>query len=1568
MKEVCIHGHFYQPTRVNPWTDQVEAQPSAAPFANWNERIHAECYAPNASAQLLGDGITRAARNNYSSITFDFGPTLLHWLERNHPVVLEAIRRADRDSISQFGHGSAMAQPYHHPILPLCDTLDLDTEIAWGLDIFEQTFERPAEGMWLSECAVNTATLEALARRDVRFVVLAPHQIEAIRDPETDTWTDVNESLAANQAFRIDLPSGKDITVVAYDGLASRAIAFDGLLHDGNNFANRLVDAARRTGLALVSTDGESYGHHHHRGEMALAYALEQLEARSDVQVTNVASWVARNPPKLVGRIREDSSWSCSHGVERWRSDCGCKSDFDRPWHQKWRGPLREAFEDLRDRSRTALKAHGDLLFLDPIAARDAYGRVLKDPKSFSSWYQVHAGSQPSEQDAKTWLEIHRHLLASFTSCAWFFDEVTGLEPIQNIRHASCAITLLQELTGVDLRSEFRDALINIPGNLGPDALLKAFDQAGEPMQRSLTPRRPLVEGNRRAGVLNPVSALGGAGPIGDLDGAVAFIDWLVEGGISLWQVLPLTPPDSTGSPYSSWSALSGNPDLVGLENCIRAGLLAPSARLAPLDRVDYGEVRRVKRPLVLEAAASLLDQPKHPWSVDLERFKEEAVWAEEAALYYALKSAHDGNPWWLWPEPLRKAQTKALAKARRTLYKEISHWQAALFLFERQWAQVRTHAASRGVQLVGDMPIYVGQDSVDVWLNQDLFLLDANGRPAEVAGVPPDAYSEAGQLWGNPLYNWSAMAEDGYSWWVRRIRRALEHCDALRIDHFIGFSRFWSVDAGEEDARGGAWSKGPGRALFEALEAQLGPLPLIAEDLGEVDSGTVELRDGLRLPGMRVGVFGYDGNQDNLHHPSNHPVRSVAYSSTHDSDTARGWWESQGEEQRARLGLGQEGWTASRKMVDEVLSSQAGWAIIQLQDILQLGSDARMNLPGTVGGNWSWRQPQRHLDLKIAQDVRVRVRRSGRLAVQAHRSDSAPTAAAGARADFSGPCVAYFCMEYGISHTLPIYSGGLGVLAGDIVKAAADQNRNFIALGILWGEGYFVQDIDEEGRQVERYVATPRSRLRPTGIEVHIDVGGKSIPVTAWRVLHMGSVELILLEPLQEEDRWITQRLYGGNNYDRVAQEILLGVGGVRALRALGLPVEVYHFNEGHALFAGLELMREAIADGCSMEQAQERVKAKTIFTTHTPVPAGNEVHPIELLQQVGVGLGTFSDEDLKRLGGSPFQMTPAALRLARKANAVAELHGETARGMWKDVEGAAPIVAITNGVHMGTWQDPQISNESQRGKDSDLWARHQRLKSELIEDVQSRVGTRFREDVLLIGFARRAATYKRANLLLRNPAWLEQLFEEDRIQLLFAGKAHPRDKFGGALIQELALAAKRYPDNLVFLPNYDMHLGAVLTRGCDVWLNNPIRPMEASGTSGMKAAANGVLNLSILDGWWDEGCDHGVNGWGVDAPPAGVDPDQHDFEALKNLIDTEVLPTYENDRDQWINMMRSSIGDAEVRFSADRCVRRYYEELYEQSVEKRESQSKESLKTTMGKSGSFPGSLDTPTGNPSC
>ena len=336
-------------------------------------------------------------------------------------------------------------------------------------------------------------------------------------------------------------------------------------------------------------------------------------------------------------------------------------------------------------------------------------------------------------------------------------------------------------------------------------------------------------------------------------------------------------------------------------------------------------------------------------------------------------------------------------------------------------------------------------------------------------------------------------------------------------------------------------------------------------------------------------------------------------------------------------MGIGHDEGQAARTMVDMTLQSPACWAIVPLQDVLGLGNEARMNRPGTLGGNWSWRQPARHLDSGVASDLRQRVRRAGRLIPQAYRSDSVPTIAGGARAGLNGERVAYFCMEYGLSHDLPIYSGGLGVLAGDIVKAAADQHRDFIAIGILWGEGYFVQDVDANGRQSARYVATPRQRLRPTGVRVEVEIGGETVGVTAWRVLHLGSVELLLLEPISEDHRWITQRLYGGSGYDRVAQEVLLGVGGVRVLRELGIPVDVYHFNEGHALFAGFELLREHMASGLNVEEAKAAVRADTVFTTHTPVPAGNETHAIERLNTVGANVAGLSYEQLVQIGGDP-------------------------------------------------------------------------------------------------------------------------------------------------------------------------------------------------------------------------------------------------------------------------------------------------------------------------------------------
>lgn len=1531
MREICIHGHFYQPTRVHPWTDRVEQQPSAGPFRDWNHRIAAESYAPNAAARLLDEqGRTRTVRNTYASMNFDFGPTLLSWLGLERPVLLEGLRSADRDSISRFGRGSAMAQPFHHPILPLCDDLDRETEVVWGLTYFSMVFGRPAEGMWLSETAIDTSTLEAVAKHGVEYVIVAPHQVEAI-ELDSGEWRSVEGADVVNRAFRVDLPSGRSVSVVVYDGVVSQAVAFEGLLHSGDRLANRLSDASQATGFVLIATDGESYGHHHAYGEMALAYAQEQIDARSDCRLTNVASWLERNPPTVRGRIRERSSWSCSHGVGRWSEDCGCVVDPGRGWHQRWRGPFRDALEGLRDRARTSIGPLGSTLFNDPEAARNAYAEVIAKPAEFEAWYRDHAGSKPDATQARQWLEIQRRLLAMFTSCAWFFDEATGLEPIQNIRLAASAVGQIRALTGDDLEPLFAEALDRIPANLGTAPLLEALSEYVTPPDEQPVVRDGISVDDRRAGVLQPVSALGGSGPIGDLDGAISFIDWLVDAGVGLWQVLPLVPTDSNGSPYSTWSTLSGNPDLVGLAWCVRAGLLPPQARLPARARVDYAEASITKRLLVLEAAQSLLNQPDHVWSEDLKQFLDTQTWARDAAEFYALRKAHGETPWWEWSDELRRKVPAAVKQALKGREEDVETWCAALFLFERQWAEVRRYAASRGVRMVGDVPIYVGQDSVDVWSNQDMFLLGDDGRPTHVAGVPPDAYSETGQRWGNPLFDWKAMAKDGHRWWIRRIERLLQHCDAMRVDHFIGFSRYWSIDATEETALNGEWLKGPGREVFDAVERALGTLPLIAEDLGSVDEGTVALRDSLGLPGMRVLQFGYDGNPDNIHYPDNHPTFSVAYSGTHDGPTMRGWWDDLSDDERNRVGAGHDGEEAVRTLVDRTLQSDAVWAILPLQDLLGLGKEARMNTPGTIEGNWMWRQPRRELDAEVARDLRKRIRRSGRLIPQAYRSDSAPTIAGGTRAGLSGDRIAYFCMEYGLSHELPIYSGGLGVLAGDIVKAAADQNRDFIAIGILWGEGYFVQDIDSQGRQSARYVATPRQRMRPTGVTVHVEIGGERVAVTAWRVLHLGSVEMLLLEPIVEDHRWITQRLYGGSEYDRVAQEVLLGVGGVRVLRALGIPIDVYHFNEGHALFAGFELLREELESGCDFDQAVQHVRAKTVFTTHTPVPAGNEVHPIARLLDAGANVADLSREQLVSIGGDPFQMTPAALRLCRKANAVAELHGETAREMWKDVEGAAPIVAITNGVHMGTWQDALIAGHARRGELDAMWDRHQTLKRELIDAIRMRVGGHFREDALLIGFARRAATYKRATLLIRNRAWLEERFERDGLQFVFAGKAHPHDRFGQAFIEQLVAASAEYPNHIAFLPNYDMHLGALLTRGSDVWLNNPIRPKEASGTSGMKAAANGVPNLSILDGWWAEGCDHDVNGWGVGAPPEGVDVDEYDRLALQQLIEENVLTAYA-DRDSWKAIMKASIEDSSERFSADRCVQRYYEELYVQ------------------------------------
>ena len=538
-------------------------------------------------------------------------------------------------------------------------------------------------------------------------------------------------------------------------------------------------------------------------------------------------------------------------------------------------------------------------------------------------------------------------------------------------------------------------------------------------------------------------------------------------------------------------------------------------------------------------------------------------------------------------------------------------------------------------------------------------------------------------------------------------------------------------------------------------------------------------------------------------------------------------------------------------------------------------------------------------------------------------------------------PTVAYFCMEYGLDTKFPIYAGGLGILAGDYMKSVADLHLPVIGIGLMWREGYACQRIDASGNPESFWRATPRDAIEPVDAEVVVRVKGKKVRCKVWRVVRYAAGELYLLEPRRRRDRWITQRLYGGGETHRLAQEIVLGVGGVRLLEALGKKVDVYHFNEGHAVFAGLELLSQALRGGASYASALAKVRSQVVFTTHTPVVAGNEVHGLDLMKKVGATLDLDS-EVVTKLGGSPFSMTVAGLRLARAANAVAQLHGETAREMWREVDDGAEIRAITNGVHVNSWQDARVRAATVVEKPAavrcrELWQSHQEMKAELIELVRARTGVKLRDDRLLVGFARRAAPYKRADLIFSDPAALDALCADDRLQLVFAGKAHPADKRGKELIARLVAAAKRRSRHVVFLENYDMQLGAALTRGSDVWLNNPRRPMEASGTSGMKAAMNGVLNVSILDGWWPEGCRHGETGWRIgDDGGDGREESQHvaqdrrDSEDLYRVFGEEVLPCYYDDRDKWVTMMEASIAMSRWNFSSDRMVEDYYQQLY--------------------------------------
>jgi alpha-amylase/alpha-mannosidase (GH57 family) len=498
---VCIHGHFYQPPRENPWLEAIEFQDSAYPYHDWNERVTAECYAPNATARIL-DGENRivAIVNNYASMSFNFGPTLLSWLEGARPDVYAAILEADRQSAARFsGKGSALAQPYNHMILPLANARDKATQVRWGIRDFEIRFGRKPEGMWLPETAVDTATLEALAAQGIGFTILAPHQAGAVRPIGDAAWTELaGQEIDPTQAYRVPLPSGASIAAFFYDGPVSRAVAFDPLLlSKGETFAGRVLGAFSvergRPELVHVASDGETYGHHHRHGDMALAYALHTIETGGSARLTNYAEFLERCPPTHEARIVEATSWSCAHGVERWRSDCGCHTGAHPGWNQAWRAPLRAALDGLRDALAPLYESGSAGLIVDPWAARDDYVEVILDrsPESVGRFLARHAPTALSPGDRTRvlkLLEMQRHAQLMFTSCGWFFDEVSGIEARQIIQYAGRALQLAQDLfPGANLEAAFLDALGQARSNV-PDVRdgRRIYEEAVRPAMVSL--------------------------------------------------------------------------------------------------------------------------------------------------------------------------------------------------------------------------------------------------------------------------------------------------------------------------------------------------------------------------------------------------------------------------------------------------------------------------------------------------------------------------------------------------------------------------------------------------------------------------------------------------------------------------------------------------------------------------------------------------------------------------------------------------------------------------------------------------------------------------------------------------------------------------------------------------------------------------------------------------------------------------------------------------------------------------------------------------------------------------
>jgi starch phosphorylase len=604
---------------------------------------------------------------------------------------------------------------------------------------------------------------------------------------------------------------------------------------------------------------------------------------------------------------------------------------------------------------------------------------------------------------------------------------------------------------------------------------------------------------------------------------------------------------------------------------------------------------------------------------------------------------------------------------------------------------------------------------------------------------------------------------------------------------------------------------------------------------------------------------------------------------------------------------------------------------------------------------------------------------------------------------------IAYFSFEFGLHSSLPIYSGGLGILSGDHAKEASDLGLPFIGVGFMYPQGYFRQRIPSHGwqdavyQQLDMSVTPIQAVMDEQGQEMKVGMNlpGRQVFARIWRI-QVGRIPLYLLDTDVDEnapwDRELSARLYSGDSETRIRQEMMLGIGGVRALRQLGIHPAVWHMNEGHSAFLLLELIREQVAQGMSFEAAREKVRSQTIFTTHTPVPAGHDAFGFHMVEQYFHGFWDemgISREQFLSLGGhqehwgTAFNMTVLALRQSGQSNGVSELHGRVSREMWQEVwpdkaKDDVPVSSITNGVHLPTWisselsylldkyledswreehDDPAVWKRLADLPDEELWSVHRELKLKMLNYFRRQVrrrwvsgandptqvltgGTLLDPEALTIGFARRFATYKRAALIFRDLERLQRLLLNIHrpVQIVFAGKAHPADEPGKALIQQIYNLAKhnQLGGRVAFIEDYDMHMARYLTQGVDVWLNTPRRPREASGTSGMKAALNGVPNFSILDGWWAEGY-NGANGWAIGDQREFDNEhaqDEFDANAIYQLLEDEIVPLYYGrDRDGiprgWVEIMRESIRSNAPTFSTRRMVKEYTVEMYVKAME---------------------------------